>query len=204
LARREDKDVSALLDAGAQLIDGQKDALAGKGTDTFDRASRAQREAIRRLTRAAETILKEAGRSQGGQTLERIASSLRAASLDDEGRQLLRRGRISEDVEATGLFMLASMVSDAPSRPRVDEARAADTREAARRRLAEAREQVKEARTNERETRRRADEEERQAERAREAADNAEARARSAKAEAERATEERERAERELQSLRER
>jgi hypothetical protein len=203
LARREDKDVSALLDAGAQLIDGQKDALAGKGTDTFDRASRAQREAIRRLTRAAETILKEAGRSQGGQTLERIASSLRAASLDDEGRQLLRRGRISEDVEATGLFMLASMVSDAPSRPRVDEARAADTREAARRRL-EAREQVKEARTNERETRRRADEEERQAERAREAADNAEARARSAKAEAERAIEERERAERELQSLRER
>ena len=204
LARRHDEDVSTLLEAGADLVAGQKDALAGKGTDRFDRAGRAQREAIRRLTRAAEAILKDAGRATGGQTLERIASSLRAASLDDEGRELLRRGRISEDVEATGLLMLASMVSSAPPRPRANVARKTDEREAARGRLAEAREQVKQARANEREARRTSDEEERRAEGARQAADAAQARARAAQAEAARATEAREQAERQLALLRDR
>jgi hypothetical protein len=203
LSRREEKDVSTLLQAGAELIEGQKEALAGEGTEKFDRASRVQREAIRRLTRAAEGVLDEAGHSTGAQTLERIASSLRSASVDERGRELLARGRLSEDVESTGLSMLAGMVGTTTTRSRPKQAREVDERAAARERTTEARERVKTARATEREMRRIADEEEREARRAREAAEKADARARSAAAEADLATEAREQAERELGRLNE-
>lgn len=107
LARVEADGMRELLDAGQKLVDAQKEALAGKGAERFDAASRRQREAVRSLGRAAENVLADAGHRPTDAVKERISSSLRAASMDPEGRTLLERGRLTEDFESAGLELLA-------------------------------------------------------------------------------------------------
>jgi hypothetical protein len=146
LARREKARVGDLLEAGAQLVQAQKEALAGKASDLFDEASRRQREAIRALVPAGAALLTEAGRRPSDAVKERIASSLRAASVDPEGRSLLESGRLEEDVQSAGLGLLAGLAPTGGA-PR-QAARPADERRETR--LREARHELAAAHEEER------------------------------------------------------
>jgi hypothetical protein len=111
LARDHPKEVSALLRAGEGLRRAQAGALAGAGTEEMRSATRAEQAALRALTAAARGIL---GGKGGTAALDRIAATLRAAAVDDDGRRLLERGRLERDLEPTGFTLLAGM----PTAPR--------------------------------------------------------------------------------------
>jgi hypothetical protein len=132
LARAQRERMQELLDAGQEIVEAQKEALAGKGAERFDEASRRQREAVRGLVRPAESVLVEAGHRPSEAVKERISSSLRAASMDPEGRVLLEQGRFTEDFESAGLGLLAGLAPPKRARtPRSDRAqRQARLREA--------------------------------------------------------------------------
>jgi hypothetical protein len=194
LARHEGDRVRELAEAGEELLAAQKAALAGKGADRFDGASRRQRDAVRALLPAAIGVLESAGHRPSNAVKERIASSLRAASVDPEGRRLLERGRLGEDFESAGLWLLAGIApaqgKRAPAQKRPDEAR-----------LRKAREQLEAAREKERRLTEAAAEAEREAEEAARAADEADKRARKLAEEAARAKEAAHKAEQALADL---
>lgn len=199
LARRERTRVDELLNAGKQLVEAQKEALAGKAP-RFDEASRRQREAIRALLAAASESLTEAGHRPSDATKERIASSLRAASVDPEGRRLLEGGRLVEDVQSAGLGLLAGL-APAGRTPAPAARPAAERREA---RLREARETLAEARAEERRLTEEANAAAAEAEEAATAAKAAAERARELAADATKATKAAEQAEKALTRLEQR
>jgi hypothetical protein len=197
LARVEADRIRELLAAGEEVVAAQKGALAGEGADRFDEASRRQREAVRGLLRAAESVLVEAGHRPSDAVKERISSSLRAASMDPEGRVLLERGRLAEDFESAGLGLLAGL---APLRGKGATApRSASAQRGTR--LREARAARDAARKEERRLSQEAAAAERDAEEARDAAERAAERAGALAAEAASAREAVEAAERALEAL---
>jgi hypothetical protein len=180
LARREADRVRELAEAGEELVAAQKAALAGKGAERFDGASRRQREAVRTLLPAAIAVLESAGHRPSDAVRERIASSLRAASVDPEGRRLLEHGRLQEDFESAGLDLLAGF-APGPGK------RAAPPKRPSEARLRKAREQLEAAREEERRLAEAAAEAEREAEQAARVAGDAAERAQSVAAQAARA-----------------
>jgi hypothetical protein len=207
LARRNPDELRELLDASRELLEGQRQALAGEGTEGYQAATTRRRDALRTLSSAAEEALREAGRPATDATVQRIASTLRAASADEEASQLLRRGRLNEDVEGSGLFLTAGLEAALPppskraraKRPAAPKRSAAEERREER---ARARALVDEARAAERELRKQATEAERDAMRARADAEKAERRSADARAEADDAAEALRRAEAELARVR--
>lgn len=97
LARREAAEVKQLLDAGARLRDAQQRALSGDASRLRD-ATRTEQEHVNRLVDAALAILG----GDGGAAEERLRRTLRAAANDPGIGDLLRRGRLVADVEASG------------------------------------------------------------------------------------------------------
>lgn len=144
LARDEPKLTAALLDAGEQLRTTQQRSLAGKARpEEVADAAAAERDAIRTLLEAARANL---GDRATHTLLDKLAQTLRAAAVDDVGRSLLERGRLSEEVKAVGFGPLEVVK---PAKRRADEAaRAARERINALR--AEARRLAGEAREAER------------------------------------------------------
>jgi hypothetical protein len=102
LAREREIDVKRLLKAGEALGKAQASA---KG---FAEARRDEQEALARLASAA----RESG--VGPQAADRAIQTLRAASLTEEGRDLLKRGRLTEELEPPGFEALVGM----PTPPR--------------------------------------------------------------------------------------
>jgi hypothetical protein len=202
LARRHVDEVRELLDASAALVEGQRTALAGKGTEDYEEATARRREALRALTKPAEAILREAGRPASDATMRKIADTLRAASADEVAAELLRRGRLSEDVESSGLFLAGGLEGALPAKAKRAAAPKKQPADDRREQLKRARALVDEARKEEREARKAAAEAERDAEQARAAADETERRAADAREEAERAAEALREAEEEVRRLR--
>jgi hypothetical protein len=97
LAREREMDVKRLLKAGEALGKAQASA---KG---FAEARSDEQHALERLASAA----REAG--VGPQAADRAIQTLRAASLTEEGRDLLKRGRLTEELEPPGFEALAGM-----------------------------------------------------------------------------------------------
>ena len=173
LARREQGRVAALLDAGARLRAAQEEALRGRGgAADVTAAARGEREAVRDLVAAARTILEEAGNAATQPTLDRISQTLRAAAVDETGREQLARGRLEEELKGVGFGSLTAVKPAA--RPRKDE-------------LKRARERVNELRAAARSAGRDAREAEAEADRVAREAESARERARDLRAEAERA-----------------
>lgn len=185
LAQERELDVQRLRKAGETLAK----ATAGSSSDAFLEAQREQHRALSRLGEAARELAhrEEASTSAADRALE----TLRAASLTAEGREQLKGGVFTEELEPPGFEALAGLVAGTPATkapPRKDDRRQA---------LKQARERVKELRTEEREldagaraaereaqqAEKRAAELRKQAEEAR--ADAADAAARRAEAEAE-------------------
>jgi hypothetical protein len=173
LARTDEVPLRALLNAADELRAAQRKALGGSGADVLRPAIRAERDAVSRLTRAAERELERAGHRPSPATLDRIASTLRAAAADVQARELLRRGRLTQEIEAGGFDALAGMPLGGEPQPKGKgkgkgkgkdkQAQAEDDRAARRRAVAAAREQVRVLQRRSRELLREADRAEREA-----------------------------------------
>jgi hypothetical protein len=103
LAREREVDVQRLLKAGAALAKAQ----AAASREDFGAARADEAHALERLAGAARDLAGEAGVSVA--SADRALQTLRAASLTDEGRQLLKRGRLTEELEPPGFEALAGM-----------------------------------------------------------------------------------------------
>jgi hypothetical protein len=101
VARREPAKVAELIRAGDTLRKAQRDVLGGKTADVRE-ASRAQHELADELVDEARAVLEEAGTKATQAAAQRISTTLRAASTDPNAAKLLRKGRLTEDIESIG------------------------------------------------------------------------------------------------------
>ena len=148
LAHERELDVKRLLKAGEALAATQAGAAGGGSADEFAEARREEQHALERLADAARELAGREG--AGAQVVERAVQTLRAASLTADGRELLERGRLSEELEPPGFDALAGMPpARAPRRPKPKQTQK-DDRGERRRAIAAARDRVKELRAEER------------------------------------------------------
>jgi hypothetical protein len=112
-ARRHPDEMAALLEAGQDLAEAQRAALAGDAGGLRE-AGRALGEEVERVTGRAAGFLERASPVQR----ERIAATLRAAAADEAGADLLRRGVLVEDLEPAGFGLEALAGAPAPPRRR--------------------------------------------------------------------------------------
>lgn len=178
LARERPLDVKRLLKAGEALAASQ----AGGSAEEFAAARHEEQHALERLAAATRELAER--ESAGAPAVERAVQTLRAASLSAEGRELLERGRLTEELEPPGFDALTGM---APAPAKRAKSQRKDDRGERRRAVEAARERVKELRAEERERAKAVRAAARDAERAeaeaaalRKAADDAEAAAASA------------------------
>jgi hypothetical protein len=139
LARRNRRDVDLLLDAGHRAREAQRGVLSGSARDELEQALQSERIALQRLTAAAHDL----SDAPSASTIERVARTLRAAAVTDEGRELLARGRLTAELEPPGFETFGDVdLSKKGSRSKRERGR--QTQNAAARRLlrsAEEREQ---------------------------------------------------------------
>jgi hypothetical protein len=166
LARERADDVRRLAKSGQRLVSAQTGTLAGGGPAAFASSRAEHADVVRTLTGAAGELVEAAGRPATQQTIERIARTLRAASLDEETRPALLAGRLADDVDATGFSLLEGLELPEPSAGGKRDRSAADRRG----RSSELRGRLREARAAARDL-------DRQAARQRTAADRAQAEA---------------------------
>jgi hypothetical protein len=116
LARQRELDMQRLLRAGEQLAGAQVEAMRGERGDAFLQARRDEQHALEALAAGAREILAEAGR--GDAALDRVLATLRAGSLTEDGRALLKSGRLTEELEPPGFEALAGLdIPTPPPRP---------------------------------------------------------------------------------------
>jgi hypothetical protein len=182
LARTERTAVGKLLDAGEALRAAQGRLLGGEdASDALREATVQERETIRGLTHGAEQLLASAGRTATQAVLERVAATLRAAAVSDEGRELLESGRLTTELEPAGFGGVAGAPAAGRRRPRAKR----QPHTADRKRQREEEQQLRqELRRKVRELERAARDAEREAERAAATAEEARRRAERARAEA--------------------
>ena len=102
LARRARADVEALLAAGARLRDAQRSGFDAGARAAFAAAAEEQRAAIGRLLDAARSLESGERGALSGSALDRVGETLRAASVDEDAAELVRAGRLTEELDATG------------------------------------------------------------------------------------------------------
>jgi hypothetical protein len=106
-----------LLNAGEQLAGAQAEAIRAQSGDAFLKARRDEQHALEALAARAREILADAGR--GAAVLDRVVATLRAGSLTEDGRVLLRSGRLTEELEPPGFEAFAGLdIPAGPPRPR--------------------------------------------------------------------------------------
>jgi hypothetical protein len=128
-----------LLESAARLKKAQENALKGGGTgDALRRAQADERKALRELTQQAQGILERSGRSAGSTVRDKIASTLRAAAVDDAGRAALKAGRLAGEVKSSGFDVFAGL--ELPAKASRRSAPAKDDELAERRRKKDERE----------------------------------------------------------------
>lgn len=142
LARRNRRDVDLLLDAGHRLRETQVAVLGGAEKEEFERARKTESDALKRLNRDAEQLLRERGAGSAG-VLKQVDDSLRAAAISPEGRELLARGRFTQPLEAGGFDVFGALAAGAPPAPR--KTTRAETRRAAREAVRAAKERLRDA-----------------------------------------------------------
>ena len=115
LAHKERRDIDLLLDAGKRIIDAQESSIAKGGRADLDAAQASLRRAISGLTAQASAIL---GPEASKTTLTRVAETLRTAATAPAGRELLARGRLSEELSGTGWEIVAGFAPSPRARPK--------------------------------------------------------------------------------------
>ena len=197
LVRERPLDVQRLLKAGESLTKSQAKAAAGT-PQTFPEARRDEQHALEQLAEGAREIAERAG--IGSPALGKAMETLRAASLTAEGRELLRRGRLTEELEPPGFEALAGLEGRgrqvAPAKPP-----RSDDRAEKRQALKQARARVRQLRAEERELATAARAAAREAERAEAEAGAAQSRAADAQEKARAMSDQRKAAEADLDRL---
>jgi len=145
LARRHAPEVKALLEASDQLRAAQGAALGGDETDKLRQATAAQRNALQALTRCAHDLLRAEGQSATSAVLKRIASTLRAATLDPESRGLLESGRVNEELDPSGFDAFAGMPLPRRSRGRATRTKPPEERKRKEERVRKLRDSLRQA-----------------------------------------------------------
>lgn len=105
LARRHPQEMKALVKAGDEMRKAQRAAVGGRGPQALRDATRSHRERIDALTSTARDELGSAGA-----TLQRVAQTLRAASVDKEASKGLLSGTLTADFEQAGFGPLLAAV----------------------------------------------------------------------------------------------
>lgn len=131
LVRKERMRIRSLLVAGEKLRSAHADLLGGGRPGEVREATEAERKAIGHLVSSAAEILSRAGHPVSESALERIATTLRAAAVDEEGRALLEQGRLTGDLDPTGFGPIVPVAPTA-KREKGGRRRAADDRRRAR------------------------------------------------------------------------
>src|SRR3954447_12150679 len=143
LARERQLDVQRLLKAGESLTKSQADAAAGRSS-RFPEARRDEHHALEQLAKAARELADRSG--VGSAALAKATETLRAASLTQEGREFLRRGRLTEELEPPGFEALTGLGGVRSPRPPLKRAPRSDDRAEKRRALKQAQERVSQLR----------------------------------------------------------
>jgi hypothetical protein len=102
LARARGPEVEGLLEVGGRLRAAHLAALAGGGAAELRAATRAEREAVAGLLAAAVEVLASTGHPATEATRDRIAATLHAAAADPAAAELVRRGRLTHDLDPAG------------------------------------------------------------------------------------------------------
>jgi hypothetical protein len=194
LARERPLDLQRLLKAGESLTKSQAQAAAGDSSQ-FSEARRDEHRALEQLAMATREVAERAG--VGMPAVGRAIETLRTASLTAEGRDLLRRGRITEELEPPGFEALTGLEVAPAKKKAPRSADRAEKQEALKR----ARERVRELRAEERELTKVATTAGREAERAEAEAEAARSRAAEAREKAKALADQREAAEADLERL---
>jgi hypothetical protein len=184
LARRHPQEMKALVKAGDNLRKAQRSAVSGRDPEVLREATRSHRDRLDDLTSLGRHEL-----DASGQTLQRVAQTLRAGSIDKQASKALLAGTLATDVEQAGFGPLLSEVPlPAGRRPRPAKAKPKPRKapDRTREQAAKLRRQLQEARKGAREERRRADAAAREAEKAQRSAEKAEAQVGELEAELER------------------
>jgi hypothetical protein len=111
LAVSHQVDLQRLIKAGEAIERAQHEALSGEGSGGFETARRDEAAAIRLLRTAAKDVLPSASPA----TLDRIEKTLRAAAATPEGRELIKQGRLTEDLEPPGFEALSGLAAARPA-----------------------------------------------------------------------------------------
>lgn len=164
LARRNKPAVQELLDASAEL----RTAIGKGDREAFAEGQKRQADALRRLRDAARSLLGD----PTDPTLERVVSTFRAASVDEELREQLAAGRLREEPEPGGFDALAGLTFT-PSGPAKRAEKPTRDSDGRTERVKAATKALQEAKAEQRTREREAREAERAAEKARKAADEA-------------------------------
>jgi hypothetical protein len=176
LARRNRRDVDLLLDAGHRLREAQAAALRGEEREAFEQARTTERDALRRLRKEADRLLREERGGASPAVLSQIDETLRAAAISEEGRERLALGRFTAPLVPEGFGALEGLAPDTPLPPRPRKPSAGDEKRRQREAAKRVRELEAEAHAAERrvaELRRALDDAESEAEAKRERADEA-------------------------------
>jgi hypothetical protein len=145
LAREDELDIQRLLKAGESMTKTQAKVARGQSPEGFLEARREEQRALERLARAARKLADR--EDLGKSAIDRATQTLRAAALTDDGRKLLKRGRLTEELQPPGFEALTGLTF-AP-RPHAQ----ADPTDSQRSTLKEARESLRHLRTKEGELR---------------------------------------------------
>jgi hypothetical protein len=145
LARVEKSKVRRLLDAGEKMRAAHEKALSDRAGEDFRKATETERALVQELTDDARALLKDAGSPASDQVVKRISETLRAASTDEEARELLEVGRLTKELEPAGFGALAGVPFSAQPRARSSAAPAREDRARLQRELRELRKRAQEA-----------------------------------------------------------
>jgi hypothetical protein len=113
LARRHPQEAKALVRFGEALRKAQRAAVSGRDSKALRDAQRAHRAALDELSLTARDELEV-----DGATAQRVAQTLRAASVDKEASKAFLAGTLSGDVEQVGFGPMLGVVPTASSRRR--------------------------------------------------------------------------------------
>jgi len=109
VARRDPKRIAGLFDTGKQLRAAQQKLIRSGDTAAVKEATTEERQAVRALVDVAKTILSDAGHTPNEATLERIADTFYATAVDDEGRELVRKGTLTKELKRVGFGDVAGL-----------------------------------------------------------------------------------------------
>jgi hypothetical protein len=121
--RRRRKETEALIAAGERLREAHESVMSGGDPAELREAMQEERGLASALADCAEAIASETGKS-GPALRERVRSTLHAATVDEEARDELAKGRFVREREAVGLGPFGAAAPVAPARGRTKRDRA--------------------------------------------------------------------------------